>query len=231
MQLSHLKNSILKGAGRALSAGVVQEGLPGKRCHVQVELEQGLGGGRAAFPSGRPWRGVAGSLVCGTGVYKGWRGEWVERGRWWGSVGPGFSAGGMGTQRPLWGGGGTSGPGLQQDLLKPSPVGSLFSRQQGTIFEKLGICTMPQFVRFMHDLKPVKEDPDVVATNLCFGTVPVRLYQPKAASRTPRRGVIFYHGGGGVFGSLSKSPSPRPHLARGVIASEQGVWGATPVPA
>ncbi|XP_039697977.1 arylacetamide deacetylase-like 3 [Pteropus medius] len=72
----------------------------------------------------------------------------------------------------------------------------------GTIFEKLGICTMPQFVRFMHDLKPVKEDPDVVATNLCFGTVPVRLYQPKAASRTPRRGVIFYHGGGGVFGSL-----------------------------
>lgn len=93
---------------------------------------------------------------------------------------------------------------------KPSPRRSLFSHQQGTIFEKLGIWTMPEFVRFMHDLKPVKEDPDVVTTHLCFGTIPVRLYQPKVASCTPRRGIVFYHGGGAVFGSLSKSPSPRP---------------------
>lgn len=89
---------------------------------------------------------------------------------------------------------------------------------------------MPQFVRFVHDLVPVKKDPDVVVTNLCFGTIPVRLYQPKAASCTPRRGIIFYHGGGMAFGSLSKSSSPRPLPAPGVIASEQGVGGGTPVP-
>lgn len=87
----------------------------------------------------------------------------------------------------------------------------LLSHQQGMIFEKLRICSMPQFVRFMHDLRPLKEDPDVVVTDLRYGTIPVKLYQPKVFSCIPRPGIVFYHGGGGVLGSLSKSLSLRPH--------------------
>uniref|UniRef100_H0WKE6 Arylacetamide deacetylase like 3 n=2 Tax=Otolemur garnettii TaxID=30611 RepID=H0WKE6_OTOGA len=70
------------------------------------------------------------------------------------------------------------------------------------IFEKLRICSMPEFIRFMHDLKPLKTDPDIVVTDLHFGTVPVKLYQPKSSLCTPRPGIVFFHGGGGVMGSL-----------------------------
>ena len=69
---------------------------------------------------------------------------------------------------------------------------------------------MPQSVRFIHDLAPLKMDPDVVVKDLWFGTIPVRLYQPKASSGALRTGIVFYHGGGGILGSLSKSPSLRP---------------------
>ncbi|XP_025224540.1 arylacetamide deacetylase-like 4 [Theropithecus gelada] len=72
----------------------------------------------------------------------------------------------------------------------------------GNIFEKLGICSMPKFIRFLHDSVRIKKDPELVVTDLRFGTIPVRLFQPKAASSRPRRGIIFYHGGGTVFGSL-----------------------------
>ncbi|XP_036901216.1 arylacetamide deacetylase-like 3 [Sturnira hondurensis] len=72
----------------------------------------------------------------------------------------------------------------------------------GTIFEKLGICSMPQFLSFLNDLPSVKQDPDVVIKDLRFGTIPVKLYQPKMSSCTPRRGVLFYHGGGTITGSL-----------------------------
>lgn len=90
------------------------------------------------------------------------------------------------------------------DTLKSFSLHFLFSHQQGKIFEKLGICSMPGFVRFMHDLMPLKEDPDVVVTDLRFGTIPVKLYQPKASSCSLRPGVVLYHGGGGIIGSMSK---------------------------
>ncbi|XP_062962717.1 arylacetamide deacetylase-like 4 [Cynocephalus volans] len=61
----------------------------------------------------------------------------------------------------------------------------------GTVFEKLGICSMPKFFRFLHDITTIKKDLHVAVTNLRFGTIPVRLFQPKAASSSPRRD--FYH--------------------------------------
>ncbi|XP_053432683.1 arylacetamide deacetylase-like 3 isoform X2 [Nycticebus coucang] len=82
----------------------------------------------------------------------------------------------------------------QQDLLKQN--------WGGQIFEKLRICSMPQFVRFIHNLRPLKKDPDVVVTDLRFGTIPVKLYQPKSSICTPRPGIIYFHGGGTMMGSL-----------------------------
>ncbi|XP_004639723.1 arylacetamide deacetylase-like 4 [Octodon degus] len=85
----------------------------------------------------------------------------------------------------------------------------------GNILEKLRICSMPSFVRFMHDrVAIIKKDPKLLVTNLHFGTVPVRLFQPKASSCSPRRGVIFYHGGGGLLGSLDSYHSLCSYLAR-----------------
>nr|XP_020757907.1 arylacetamide deacetylase-like 3 [Odocoileus virginianus texanus] len=72
----------------------------------------------------------------------------------------------------------------------------------GMIFEKLRICSMPQFVRFFHDLPPLRKHPDVVVKDLRFGTIPVKLYQPKASTSGLRPGIVFYHGGGGILGSL-----------------------------
>uniref|UniRef100_A0A7N4NHJ4 Alpha/beta hydrolase fold-3 domain-containing protein n=1 Tax=Sarcophilus harrisii TaxID=9305 RepID=A0A7N4NHJ4_SARHA len=78
----------------------------------------------------------------------------------------------------------------------------LFSVQQGNILEKLYICSMPKFLRFLHDCFLDKKDPHLVVTTLHFGKVPVRLYKPKAPSAKPRCGIIFFHGGACIFGSL-----------------------------
>ncbi|KAM5248722.1 arylacetamide deacetylase-like 4 [Ctenodactylus gundi] len=79
----------------------------------------------------------------------------------------------------------------------------LYAMDLGNVLEKLRICSMPRFICFVHDIvMRRKKDPQVLVTDLRFGTIPVRLFQPKAASRSPRRGIVFYHGGGGMFGSL-----------------------------
>ncbi|XP_069893055.1 arylacetamide deacetylase-like 3 [Dipodomys merriami] len=72
----------------------------------------------------------------------------------------------------------------------------------GRILEKLRICSASQFVCFLHDLRPLKKDARVMVTDLHFGTIPVKLYQPRAACDTPRTGIVFYHGGGTILGSL-----------------------------
>lgn len=88
--------------------------------------------------------------------------------------------------------------------LYPLSANFLLLFPQGNMLEKLRICSMPKFVRFIHDLVRIKKDPTLVVTNTCFGTVPVRLFQPKTASSSLRRGIIFFHGGAAMFGSLGK---------------------------
>ncbi|XP_005403996.1 PREDICTED: arylacetamide deacetylase-like 4 [Chinchilla lanigera] len=71
------------------------------------------------------------------------------------------------------------------------------------ILEKMRICSLPRFVRFAQAIIFTNnKDPKVVVTDLHFGTIPVRLFQPKTMSCSPRRGIIFYHGGAGVLGGL-----------------------------
>ncbi|XP_057552553.1 LOW QUALITY PROTEIN: arylacetamide deacetylase-like 3 [Hippopotamus amphibius kiboko] len=83
----------------------------------------------------------------------------------------------------------------------------------GTIFEKMRICSM-QFLRFIHDLAPLKKDSDVVVKDLWYGMIPVKLYQPKASSSNPRPGIVFYHGGGGIVGSLKTHHGLCCHLCK-----------------
>ncbi|XP_049631402.1 arylacetamide deacetylase-like 3 [Suncus etruscus] len=72
----------------------------------------------------------------------------------------------------------------------------------GKILEKMNICYRSKLICFAQDLLPLKKDPDVVVTDLCFGTIPVKLYQPRSSSRTLRTGILFYHGGAALIGSL-----------------------------
>ncbi|XP_028641850.1 arylacetamide deacetylase-like 3 [Grammomys surdaster] len=84
----------------------------------------------------------------------------------------------------------------------------------GMIFEKLGLCYAPQFASFLHDLQPLKKNPDVVVKDLHFGTIPVKLYKPKKPSSTPRTGIIFFHGGGTILGSLRTHHNVCLHLSK-----------------
>ncbi|ERE83535.1 arylacetamide deacetylase-like 4-like protein [Cricetulus griseus] len=84
----------------------------------------------------------------------------------------------------------------------------------GNILEKMNICSMPRFVCLVQDCIVSKESHGVFVKDLHFGTIPVRLFQPKAASSKPRRGIIFLHGGGAVLGSLDSYHNLCTFLAR-----------------
>ncbi|XP_072210540.1 arylacetamide deacetylase-like 4 [Excalfactoria chinensis] len=85
----------------------------------------------------------------------------------------------------------------------------------GRILEKIGICSQISFVRYMQGIKALGTDQKLFIEDLWFEKVPVRIYQPKAPSASARRGVMFFHGGGWVFGSLETHESLCRSLARG----------------
>lgn len=80
----------------------------------------------------------------------------------------------------------------------------LFAFAQGRILENIGICSQVSFVRYLQGRKTLGADPKLFIKDLCFEKVPVRIYQPKVPSASQWRGVMFFHGGGWVFGSLGK---------------------------
>ncbi|NXF97581.1 ADCL3 protein, partial [Eubucco bourcierii] len=49
---------------------------------------------------------------------------------------------------------------------------------------------------------PARRDPELFTKDLHFDEVPVRIYLPREPSAGKRRGVIFFHGGCGIFGSI-----------------------------
>ncbi|XP_059112256.1 arylacetamide deacetylase-like 4 isoform X2 [Peromyscus eremicus] len=73
----------------------------------------------------------------------------------------------------------------------------------GNILEKLRICAMPRFLQFLQGLMMIKKDPNVLVTDMHFGTVPVRLFKPKELSSKPHRD--FYHGLGNLLASETDS--------------------------
>ncbi|CAH7443728.1 arylacetamide deacetylase-like 4 [Phodopus roborovskii] len=73
----------------------------------------------------------------------------------------------------------------------------------GNILEKLRICAMPRFVQFLQGLMAIKKDPNVLVTDMHFGTIPVRLLKPKEVSSQPRRDC--YHSLGSLLASETDS--------------------------
>ncbi|XP_068098829.1 arylacetamide deacetylase-like 4 [Hyperolius riggenbachi] len=74
----------------------------------------------------------------------------------------------------------------------------------GKTLEKLGICSWIVLFRLVINSHKRKlgDDPELLIKNLKFECVPVRIYQPTAPSAGDRKGVVFLHGGGFMFGSI-----------------------------
>uniref|UniRef100_A0A8C6XSJ7 Alpha/beta hydrolase fold-3 domain-containing protein n=2 Tax=Naja naja TaxID=35670 RepID=A0A8C6XSJ7_NAJNA len=72
----------------------------------------------------------------------------------------------------------------------------------GVILEKLGICSKLAVRRFLMDGVFPPGPCDLSIEETLFDTVPVRIYQSKTPSPEKRRGLVWIHGGGGIFGSF-----------------------------
>ncbi|XP_048374583.1 arylacetamide deacetylase-like 4 [Sphaerodactylus townsendi] len=70
------------------------------------------------------------------------------------------------------------------------------------IFWKMGLCKRFAIVRFIFDGIPPSDDPTLSIENTFFEGVFVRIYQPREPSADKRRGVMYFHGGSGIFGSV-----------------------------
>uniref|UniRef100_A0A8C8B739 Alpha/beta hydrolase fold-3 domain-containing protein n=1 Tax=Otus sunia TaxID=257818 RepID=A0A8C8B739_9STRI len=58
-------------------------------------------------------------------------------------------------------------------------------------------------IRLVVDGLPACRDSELFIKDLHFDEVPVRIYLPRVPSASKRRGVIFFHGGCGMFGTLN----------------------------
>ncbi|XP_015265226.1 PREDICTED: arylacetamide deacetylase-like 4 [Gekko japonicus] len=67
---------------------------------------------------------------------------------------------------------------------------------------KMGLCHRFAIVRLAMDGIPPLGDPRVFTKNDFFEGIPVRIYHPKRASTGLQRGILFFHGGSGMMGSI-----------------------------
>ncbi|XP_061457548.1 arylacetamide deacetylase-like 4 [Rhineura floridana] len=83
-----------------------------------------------------------------------------------------------------------------------------------TILENMGICRKPSLLKWIVNAVPVWRETKLYITDTKFGDVHVRIYQPKSPSTGQRRGIIYLHGGAGLFGSIKAYQVLCRHLAR-----------------
>ncbi|XP_066528739.1 arylacetamide deacetylase-like 4 [Hoplias malabaricus] len=87
----------------------------------------------------------------------------------------------------------------------------------GRILERLGLCSQVSFTRwctcrFMGFRPPPPSGLRI--KDLTFGGVPVRVYEPTATSAQKRRGMMYFHGGGWVMGSIDLYDEICWHIAK-----------------
>ncbi|NXL89111.1 ADCL4 protein, partial [Alectura lathami] len=72
----------------------------------------------------------------------------------------------------------------------------------GKILEKLGVCSDLSLLRFVLDGIPPWRDSELLIKDLKVDEVPLRIYQPTWPPSGRRRGILYFHGGAGTFGSI-----------------------------
>lgn len=79
---------------------------------------------------------------------------------------------------------------------------------QAHILERLGLCHQVHFVRWASDRLTGRKRPPPIGLRIkdsTFAGVPVRIYEPTAVSQNSRRGLVYFHGGGWVVGSIGET--------------------------
>ncbi|XP_026879991.2 arylacetamide deacetylase-like 4 [Electrophorus electricus] len=75
----------------------------------------------------------------------------------------------------------------------------------GRVLERLGLCSQLGFTRWWIDLAHSRKrlpPPGLRIKDLMFSGVPVRVYEPTTTPYQRRRALLYFHGGGWVFGSI-----------------------------
>jgi len=70
--------------------------------------------------------------------------------------------------------------------------------------DKVGITPEVSLLRIIMDGIPPLKEKHLFIKDLRFEKVEVRLYQPKTPTNGQRRGILYFHGGVGLFGSIRK---------------------------
>ncbi|NWS74381.1 ADCL4 protein, partial [Crotophaga sulcirostris] len=106
-------------------------------------------------------------------------------------------------------------PGIDQPL-KLRLFNSLLiaTLTSGKLLEKLGICSDLKLLRVVLDGIPPWRDSKLLIKDLKVDEVPVRIYQPKWPSTSKRRGIVYFHGGAGTFGSIRAFERICRHIAK-----------------
>ncbi|KAM6979448.1 arylacetamide deacetylase-like 4 [Aplochiton taeniatus] len=93
----------------------------------------------------------------------------------------------------------------------------------GRILERLGLCPQVSFTRWVRSCFLVcrtPPPPGLRVRDLSFSGVPVRVYEPRAApSKGLRRGLVYFHGGGWIMGSVDTADELCRHIAKEAAAT------------
>ncbi|XP_018408178.1 PREDICTED: arylacetamide deacetylase-like 4 [Nanorana parkeri] len=86
----------------------------------------------------------------------------------------------------------------------------------GSALEKLGICSVLDLIRLFAHLYAIRslDDPELFIKILKFEGVPVRVYQHRESSAGDRKGVMFFHGGGFMFGDSDNHDKLCRHISK-----------------
>ncbi|XP_072522131.1 arylacetamide deacetylase-like 4 [Salminus brasiliensis] len=87
----------------------------------------------------------------------------------------------------------------------------------GQILARLGLCSQVGFTRWCTGCIVGRQQPPppgLRIKDMTFGGVPVRVYEPTAASDQKRRGMMYFHGGGWVVGSIDVYDEVCRHIAK-----------------
>ncbi|XP_029818326.1 arylacetamide deacetylase-like 4 [Manacus vitellinus] len=94
-------------------------------------------------------------------------------------------------------------PGIDQPLkLRFFNAVMISAMLAGKMLQKVGICNDFTVLRILLDGIPPWRDSKLLIKDLRVDEVPLRIYQPKSPPTGKRRGILYFHGGAGTFGSI-----------------------------
>ncbi|XP_042336352.1 arylacetamide deacetylase-like 4 [Sceloporus undulatus] len=82
------------------------------------------------------------------------------------------------------------------------------------VLKKMRLSNGYDILRSVMDGIPPGKDPHLSITNLILDGLPVRMYQPRSPCDGRRRGILYFHGGIGLYGSVDAYERVCRHIAK-----------------